>query len=301
LTDARQRVGVGGYVCVAPTGRPARGGAWTRGGGARLGTQERARAERAISELRDRAGEAALCLDFDGTLAPIVDDPDDAAPLPGTLELLGRLATRFRAVALVSGRPARFLADRAPAPGVAHVGLYGMELVTDGQVRVDPEVDAWRGTVAEARADLAAHPAVTGSGAYLEDKGLSVGVHLRRVADPGRWAGPLEAAAGEVAERHGLRVAPGKLVWELRPPIDRDKGDAVQRVVDEVGARVLAMAGDDLGDLAAFATVERLVRAGGAGLRIAVASDESPPELLAAADLVVQGPEGLRELLERLA
>jgi trehalose 6-phosphate phosphatase len=254
-----------------------------------------------LHELRARAAEAALCLDFDGTLAPIVDDPDDAAPLPGTVELLARLAARFAAVALVSGRPARFLADKVQAPGVAHVGLYGMELVKDGQVQVDPEVDAWRGAVAAALADLAAHPAVTASGAYLEDKGLGVGVHLRRVADPGRWAEPVEQAAVEVAGRHGLHVAPGKLVYELRPPIERDKGDAVQRVVDEVGARVLAMAGDDLGDLAAFATVERLVQAGGDGLRIAVASDESPPELLAAADLVVHGPEGLREVLERLA
>jgi trehalose 6-phosphate phosphatase len=254
-----------------------------------------------LDGLRARAAETALCLDFDGTLAPIVDDPAEAAALPGTVELLGRLAERFAAVALVSGRPAAFLAEAVPAPGVAHVGLYGMELVTDGQVRTDPEADAWREAVAAARDDLADHPDVRAAGAYLEDKGLGVGVHLRRVADPARWTGPLERAAHELAERHGLVVAPGKLVYELRPPLERDKGDAVQRVLDEVGARVLAMAGDDLGDLAAFATVERLRRAGGDGLCIAVASDESPAELLAAADLVVQGPEGLRELLERLA
>ena len=254
-----------------------------------------------LDGLRARADQAALCLDFDGTLAPIVDDPGEAAPLPGTVELLARLATRFAAVALISGRPASFLAERVPAPGVAHVGLYGMEVVKDGQVQVDPEVDPWREVVATALADLAAHPTVTASGAYLEDKELGVGVHLRRVDDPGRWDGPVRAAAEEVAGRHGLRIAPGKLVYELRPPIERDKGDAVQRVVDDAGVRVLAMAGDDLGDLAAFATVERLVRSGGDGLRIAVASDESPSELLAAADLVVQGPEGLREVLERLA
>lgn len=104
-----------------------------------------------------------------------------------------------------------------------------------------------------------------------------------------------------MAERHGLAVAPGKLVWELRPPVGRDKGDAVGRVVEEVGARLVAMAGDDLGDLDAFAEVERVAREGGGGLRIAVRSGESPPELLAAADLVVDGPGGLRALLEQLA
>jgi trehalose 6-phosphate phosphatase len=254
-----------------------------------------------LEQLRARAAEAAICLDFDGTLAPIVDDPDDAEALPGTLELLGRLAGRFAAVAVVSGRPASYLVEHVAAPGVAQVGLYGMEVVTGGEVQVAPEVEAWRPAVRAALAELAAHPAVTGAGAYLEDKGLTVGVHLRRVAEPARWAAALERAAGEVAATHGLRVAPGKLVWELRPPIALDKGAAAQRVLDASGASVLAMAGDDLGDLAAFATVERLRQAGGDGLRIAVASDESPAELLAAADLVVQGPAGLREVLDRLA
>ena len=254
-----------------------------------------------LEQLRARAAEAAICLDFDGTLAPIVDDPADAEALPGTVALLGRLAARFAAVAVVSGRPASFLVEHVVAPGVTRVGLYGMEVVTDGEVQVATEVEAWRPAVTTALAELAEHPAVAGAGAYLEDKGLTVGVHLRRVADQARWAGPLERAAREVAARHGLRVAPGKLVWELRPPIELDKGVAAQRVLDTSGARVMAMAGDDLGDLAAFATVERLRRAGGDGLCIAVASDESPEELLAAADLVVQGPAGLRELLDQLA
>jgi trehalose-phosphatase len=134
------------------------------------------------------AGRTALCLDYDGTLSPIVDDPEAAAPLEGTLELLGRLAGRFAAVALVSGRPARWLAGRAPAPGVRYLGLYGVEELVEGEVTVASEVEAARPAARAALEELGRHPAVTGSGAYLEDKGLSVGVHLRRVADPN--AGP---------------------------------------------------------------------------------------------------------------
>ena len=70
-----------------------------------------------LDRLRARAAEAALCLDFDGTLAPIVDDPADAEALPGTVELLGRLARRFAAVAVVSGRPARFRWHLRSRPG----------------------------------------------------------------------------------------------------------------------------------------------------------------------------------------
>ena len=247
------------------------------------------------------AGRTALCLDYDGTLAPIVDDPEAATPLPGTTELLGRLAGRFAAVALVSGRPAAWLAARAAATGVRYLGLYGLEELVEGRVAVAPEAEPVRPAVRAALRDLGAHPAVTGAGAYVEDKGLSVGVHLRRVADPERWAGPIEAAARDTAARHGLRVEPGRLVWELRPTVGFDKGDAVRRVVAEARAEAVVMAGDDRGDLVAFRAVEELAASGLDGLRVAVRSAESPPELLDLADLTVEGPEGLRALLEQWA
>jgi trehalose 6-phosphate phosphatase len=212
------------------------------------------------AELAARADQVALCLDFDGTLSPIVPDPEAARPLEGMVELLGPLAARFAAVALISGRPAVIAAGR----------------------------------------DLREHPAVRDSGAWLEDKRYAVAVHTRRVADSGRWAKPIDQTAREVADRHGLEVVPGKLVWELRPAVPSDKGDAVRRVVAESGARSVAVAGDDLGDLPAFTTAAQLAAEGGEALRIAVRSAEAPPALLAAADLVVDGPAGLRELLQQL-
>jgi trehalose 6-phosphate phosphatase len=243
----------------------------------------------------------ALCLDFDGTLAPIVDDPEAARPLEGTVELLGRLAGRFAAVALVSGRPASFLAAHAAAPGVRLLGLYGLEEVRDGQVRVDQELEAARPAVRAALADLRADPAVRESGAYLEDKGNALGVHLRRVPAPERWNGPIEATARQVASRHGLEVLAGRLVWELKPAVRRDKGDAVRQVVASSQAAAVVVAGDDRGDLPAFDAVADLSeRSGLEGLRVAVRSAESPPELLDRADLVVEGPEGLRAWLEAL-
>jgi trehalose 6-phosphate phosphatase len=244
-----------------------------------------------------RAAETALCLDFDGTLAPIVPDPEAAAPLPGVPELLGRLARRFAAVALVSGRPARWLARRTGAEGVRYLGLYGAEELLDQRLRTDPAAAAARPAVRAAREELAADPAVAASGAYLEDKDISVGVHLRRVAEPERWAGPVAAVVEEVAARHGLEVLPGRLVWELRPVTGHDKGAAVRLVLASSGAGALVVAGDDVGDLAAFRAAAELVASGGRALRVAVRSAEAPGELLAAADLVVDGPEGVRELL----
>jgi trehalose 6-phosphate phosphatase len=254
-----------------------------------------AMAEQAARMAR-HAGEVAICLDFDGTIAPIVEDPAAARPLPGIVDLLGPLADRYAAVALVSGRPATYLASHAAAPGVRYLGMYGLEEIVEGRVLVDPRLEAAQPAVAAARQDLAADPAVAASGAHIEDKRYAVAVHTRRVADPARWAGPIGEAAARVAAAHDLEVVGGRLVWELRPQARSDKGDAVRRVATESGARRLLVAGDDLGDLPAFAVAEQV----GGGLRVAVGSAEAPAQLLDAADLVVDGPEGVRELLEHL-
>jgi trehalose 6-phosphate phosphatase len=262
-------------------------------------TAEAAVAEH-VARLAAHASEVALCLDFDGTLSPIVDDPEAARPLPGVLELLGQLATRFGAVALISGRPAGWLAEHAHAPGVRYLGLYGMQEIRDGQVSVDPRLEAARPAVLAAQEDLRKSDAIRHSGAHLEDKQYAVAVHIRRIPGPQRWAEPIDQTVGRIADRHGLEVVPGKLVWELRPTVRSDKGDAVRRVVAESGARSVVVAGDDLGDLPAFAAAAQLAAAGGEALRVAVRSAEAPPALLAAADLVVDGPPGLLDLLRRL-
>jgi len=243
----------------------------------------------------------ALCLDYDGTVSPIVPDPERAAPLEGMVELLGRLARRAAAVALISGRPAAFLAANASAPGLRYYGLYGLEEIHDGELVVDPAVLQARPAVQAALADVEADPAVRDSGAYIEDKGNAVGIHLRRVAEPERWTDQVAATANRIAQRRGLDVQPGRLVWELRPAVHRDKGDAIRKVLAETSPAALLVAGDDLGDLPAFAAAASAGADGLEVLRVAVRSAESPPDLLAQADLAVDGPEGLRTLLEELA
>jgi trehalose 6-phosphate phosphatase len=248
-----------------------------------------------------RAQEVALCLDFDGTLSPVVDDPQAARPLEGIVELLEPLARRFAAVAIVSGRPAPYLAEHLGASGVRYLGLYGLQEVYEERVTVDERLEAARPAVAAAEAALRDSPAVRDSGAWLEDKVYSVAVHTRRVPDRDQWTDPIDRTARRIAEQHELELIPGKLVWELRPAVRGDKGDGVRRVVAESGARAVVVVGDDLGDLPAFAAVAQLVSEGHDGLRVAVRSEEAPPDLLAASDLILDGPEGVLEFLRRLA
>ena len=247
-----------------------------------------------------RASEVALCLDFDGTLAPVVPDPTHARPFEGIVSLLVQLARRYAGVALVSGRPAAFLAEHAAADGVRYLGLYGLQEIRDGQVWVDPRLTAARPAVVAATADLQADPAVVGSGAFLEDKEYAIAVHTRRIAEPQRWTKAIDTAVSAIALRRGLEIIPGKLVWELRPAVTGNKGDAVRRIVSESNASGLVVVGDDLGDVPAFDAAELLASAGHDVLRVAVRSGEAPPELLTRADAVVDGPAGVRDFLAML-
>jgi trehalose 6-phosphate phosphatase len=236
--------------------------------------------------VRDPA-HSALCLDFDGTLAPIVEDPLAARPLPGVPELLSRLATRFGLVAVISGRPLDFL-ERAldSPPGVTLVGLYGL-----GQV--GPDAEPWLPVIGAAVADARAEAP---DGVYVEPKGLTVTLHWRHAPETGSWA---TAFAARQEELRGLRVYPGRLSLELRPPLDVDKGTVVRALVGEMDA--LAVFGDDLGDLPAFAAAAERAASGVAVVRVAVVDEESPPAVAAQADVEVDGPAGALALLEQLA
>ncbi len=239
---------------------------------------------------------AALVLDFDGVLAPIVDNPEASAMPAASAASLARLAAVLGTVAVISGRPAAFLADRVRVPGVRLLGSYGMERVTDGQLVPAAEAQAWRPAVDEARRALAAE---LGSqpGIRVEVKPVSVAAHWRQAPDRGRAADVVRQAAERAAARTGLRLEPGKLVIELRPPIDVDKGSAVAALIAAVRPTVVAYAGDDLGDIPAL----RVVREAGGYALVVDHGTETDPRLRAVADEVYQGTPVFADWLAALA
>jgi len=221
---------------------------------------------------------AAVLLDVDGTLAPIVARPEDAYVPEETRGELARLAGRYALVACVSGRPRSEVERMVGVAGVAVVGEHGLELA--------PEAAAWADRVAEF---------ARGVDWPAERKPLSVSFHFRR-ADDQEAARAYLTRVADAAEAEGLVPRWGRMVLEVRPPVAADKGTAVRTLVTRAGVRRALYAGDDRTDLDAFHGLEGLEL----GVRVAVGSAEAPPELLAAADLVIDGTDGVLGLLRRL-
>lgn len=254
----------------------------------------------ALAAIKERAAGAVIALDFDGTIAPIVEDPAAARAHPGAPGALARLAPLVNAVVIITGRPAALAVEYggfAEVEGLTVLGQYGAERWESGVLHT-PEPPPG---VAEVRAKLPEVLAAAGApdGTSIEDKGHALAVHTRRTTEPQVAIDRLRGILAALAERTGLTVEPGRYVLELRPP-GMDKGAALRGFVAERAATAVLYAGDDLGDLAAYDAVEELRAKGLAGVTVCSGSDEVAV-LAERADVVVDGPDGVVRLLTKLA
>jgi trehalose 6-phosphate phosphatase len=264
------------------------------------GAARTAEGKAGLAAIRREPARALIATDFDGTLAPIVADPREARADPGAVGALRELAGVVGTLAVITGRPAAEavgLGGFESVPGLIVLGHYGLERWQGGALSAPgalPGVEAARERLPGVLAGAGAP-----EGVWVEDKGSALAVHTRRAADPvGALAAVREVLAGLAADV-GLVVEPGRLVIELRPP-GMDKGAALTGLVAERRAGPVLFAGDDLGDLAAFAAVRALRVEGHPGVTVCSASGEVS-ELAAGADLVVDGPGGVAALLSWLA
>ncbi|WP_171107148.1 MULTISPECIES: trehalose-phosphatase [Streptomyces] len=280
-------------------------GSHETGTGKTLPTPATSAGRAGLDAILARPGKAVIALDFDGTLAPIVPDPEQARAHPDAVPALAALAPKVAAVAVITGRPA----DVA----VRHGGFAGVDGLEHLVVLGHYGAERWDAVSGEVSAP-APHPGVAavreelpglldrvgaGAGTWIEDKSRAIAVHTRRATDPQAAFEALREPLSDLATRHGLIVEPGRMVLELRPP-GMDKGVALLEYVRELGAESVLYAGDDLGDLPAYAAVDQLRSDGTPGLLVCSGSDEVT-ELRQRADVVVDGPKGVVALLAGLA
>jgi trehalose 6-phosphate phosphatase len=262
----------------------------------------------ALEPLRSDPAHAAVLLDIDGTLAPIVRHAADAHVPEATRTLLIEISRRYRLVGCVSGRRAATARQIVSIGSIAYVGNHGGELLRPGATRpeADPDVTAWSERVGEF-ALRAYTPEVQRARVRSEDKQAIAAFHWRGAPDEPH-AAELVRDIARRAEEEGFAIHWGRKVLEVRPPVALDKGLGVTALLQSAaGGNGSALsgalyAGDDSTDIDAFRALRALVDAGTLrfAVCVAVASEETPRELAEQADLTIDGQGGVRGLLEAL-
>jgi trehalose 6-phosphate phosphatase len=262
-----------------------------------------------LSTLAERAadllsrGPAALLTDFDGTLSPIVDRPDEARMLPDAKEALERLNRRVELVGVVSGRPVGDLVAKVALPGALFVGNHGAERWRDG-VALLPTATAEQSERLSAACDVIKSALRYVPGIMYEEKNLGFAVHYREASSPDDVRARVFGLAGKLA-RLGLAAREGKRVFEIRFLASPTKGTSVDWIVEQNDLRAVLFVGDDHTDVDAFnalrARRDRSPNGAFDALNVAVLGRETPRAVVEAADASVADPHGVAELLCRLA
>ncbi len=249
------------------------------------------------------AGRAAIFLDLDGTLAPIMPKPADVAVPPDIVRLVRQLQRMYLAVTVVSGRPATEAKRITGNSDLAYIGNHGFETMLPGRAVVlceaaQPYVARVKELVEYARS----LPEMVDSGIWIEDKNATMSFHFRRAPDPGEARELIKKMFFAKIEALGLLAREGRKVFEVRPPVDVDKGVAVGHLVDRLGAKLMLYAGDDTTDIDAFKELrKRKRRKGVTAINVGVISEEMPAQLPRSADLLVERVSGVETMLQVLA
>lgn len=251
-----------------------------------------------------------LFTDVDGTISAIAPTPDAAVLLPGVAALLVEALHTFQVVAVVSGRSAQDTQHMVGVPGLLYIGNHGLERLEPISTRADQQTEQIRllpaavpyiPAIQAALEEVSQALAPRFPGMVVEQKGAGGSIHVRQTSDPPAAQEAVSAALKAAALQRGLRVTQGKLVVELRPPVDVDKGTAISDVIRSDGLQSALYLGDDRTDIDAFRALRQLTEQGVCrGVAIAVLHDEAPPNLAAEADLALDSIERVPVLLRWL-
>ena len=248
--------------------------------------------------------------DFDGTLSPIVDDPNAAHIDPDAHQAFARVGALVGQPALITGRglaSVRELGGLDDAPGLERLLVKAQYGVETWDARTDTITEPpLPPQIADARTRMEAllkqwhDDGVDVAGVGLEDKGRALGVHTRRTADPDGMLARLEQPVRELANDLGLHLEPGRLVWELRAN-PGTKAQALDAILQLHESRIAVMIGDDLADVTAFDRLHELEGSGLVVAAVASASDGEQPAVAESADVLCQGPAGVAAWLNAVA
>src|SRR5215217_1071003 len=251
-----------------------------------------------------RQAPSAVVTDIDGTVSAIAPTPAEAMVDPGAKAALALLAERLAAVAVVSGRAPQDGAAMVGLPELIYVGNHGLERIARGTPWTHPVAAAAQPSIAVALAEIesAARAGDDLPWLLVENKGVTGTIHYRLAPDQAAAIALLEPLTRAAADRHGLRLTLGRMIFELRPALAVNKGTAIRELALDLGLRGIVFFGDDVTDVDAFRTLRELREAGEAAtLRVGVLGSETSPAVLAEIDVSVNGVAACAATLLALA
>lgn len=255
--------------------------------------------EISIPDALINSARVGVVTDVDGTISPIVSQPDAAQVTPRSKELLSALQAKLALVAVVSGRAAADVRERVGLPGLVYVGNHGLERWTDGGI-VTPEAVAQYRPAIQAVRDLIT--AQQPDGMMIEDKIVTLSIHYRNVSDPQATAETFRPIVQAAADEHGLKMFEGRMIFEVRPPLAINKGTAFKALIDDYALDAAVYLGDDVTDVDAL-RMARTLRESGACQSFAVgvgSGDDTPDGVRETSDWLVEGVPGVEDWLSGL-
>ncbi len=258
--------------------------------------------QEALAPLLDQPASSAILLDLDGTLAPIVARPEDVQVPPAINRLIRRLTHKYMAVAIVSGRAANAAKRIIGNAEIAYIGNHGFETLLPGHATVvceeaQPYISSIKELVEKSSFDSLAE-----AGVWLEDKTATVSYHFRRARDPDEALRFIRETVVPVAEKLGLEVSDGRMVVEIKPPVEINKGVSIGRLLDRLEVDRAIYVGDDTTDIDALKELrKRRRKKGRVMIGVGVISKEMPDQLVKYCDLMVARVSGVESLLQILA
>lgn len=236
-----------------------------------------------------------LITDMDGTISHIVANPEDAVVTPRNYELLQQLREKLTLVSVVSGRSVRSVTTRLDLPGIVYIGNHGLERCVNGQVRHSFNIDRFRPMLKASAEKLKQIPLY---GIQVEDKGATVTLHYRQTEDTQQTRYQLLPIVQKIAAQHNLEYFEGRMIFELCPPVEANKGSAFEELVNEFSLDSAIYIGDDTTDLTALKMAQQLrLERTCYAIGVGVMSENSPAGLAKEADLLASGVPDVENLL----
>jgi trehalose 6-phosphate phosphatase len=239
-----------------------------------------------------------LFTDVDGTISEIAPSPAEAKVSPVCREALATLAGTLPVVAAVSGRPAMEARKMVGIDNMVYIGNHGYERWIKGKTALLPDVEGYLARIRDVLDSLAGHIAI--DGIIVENKGPTAAIHYRRCRDHEAALKSIVAAVEEPAKANDLKISLGKLVVELRPPLEVSKGTAVCSLIAEDRLNGAIYLGDDLTDVDVFRAFHQKGLSF-KGLAIGVIDEEAEPDLVQEADFTLNGIEDVERFLKQVA